>query len=188
MKINSRKLTLLAMCIAINFVTSWLSVIFKLPIYLDTIGTIMAGFAFGPTYGLVTGVITAFVNTIGDPIALYFMPNQMLVGYIAGYAKFLKEKNSYKKLYQALVVSVPAAIVSSLIATYIFGTVTTAGSSYIVQFLRAALNLSDYLIVLIVQLATDYVDKLIIILLVAKIYNMESFQKILERDRYRLKK
>ncbi|MGI5948701.1 ECF transporter S component [Peptoniphilus sp.] len=188
MKINSRKLTILAMCIAINLVGAWIALIFKLPIYLDSIGTIMAGFSFGPGFGIITGVITSFVNMLGDPIAIYFLPTQLIVGYIAGAVTVLKEKNSYKKIYQAFIMSIPAAISSALIATYVFGTVTTAGSSYIVQFLRATLNMSDFLIVFIVQIVTDYADKFIGIFLVAKIYNMEAFQKILERDRYRLKK
>ena len=186
MKVNSRKITILAMCIAINLVGSWIALILKLPVYLDSIGTIMAGFAFGPIFGLITGVLTAFVNTIGDPIALYFMPTQLIVGFIAGYVKSLKEKNSYKKLYRTLIMSVPAAISSAFIATYLFGTVTTAGSSYIVQFLRAILDLSDFVIVFITQLITDYADKLISILLVSKVYNMAAFRKVLERDRYRL--
>ena len=65
MKFSTKKITLLALCIAINMVGSWIGVVVKLPIYLDSIGTIMAGFAFGPFFGVLAGLITAFVNTIG---------------------------------------------------------------------------------------------------------------------------
>lgn len=84
MKITTKKVTLLALCIAINMVGSWLGVVLKLPIYVDSIGTIMAGFVFGPVFGILAGIVTAFVNTIGDPIALYFMPTQIVVGFTAG--------------------------------------------------------------------------------------------------------
>ena len=181
MKIPTKKITLIGLCIAINMVAAWIAVILKFPIYLDSIGTIMAGFAFGPLFGVLSGVISAFVNTIGDPIALYFMPTQIIVGFTAGYFKFLKRDDYKSKLYLTPFMSIPAAISSALVATYLFGTVTTAGSSYIVQALRAVMDLPDFVIVFIIQIITDYADKLISILLVSKVYNMYAFQDILGR-------
>ena len=181
MKISTKKITILALCIAINMVGSWIGVLIKLPVYLDSIGTIMAGFTFGPIFGLLTGMITALVNTIGDPIALYFMPTQLIVGFTAGYFKFLKRDDYISKFYLTPFMSIPAAISSALIATYLFGTVTTAGSSYIVQALRAVMDLPDFVIVFVIQIITDYADKLISILLVSKVYNMGAFQNILKK-------
>ncbi|MFR7873586.1 ECF transporter S component [Peptoniphilus sp. HMSC062D09] len=181
MKITSKKITFMALCIAINSVSAWLAVVLKLPVYLDSIGTIMAGFSFGPAFGILTGIISAFANSIGDPIAIYFMPTQIVVGFTAGYFKFLKRDDIVSKLYLAPAMSLPAAISSALIATYLFGTVTTAGSSYIVQALRAIMDISDFAIVLGVQIITDYADKLLSILLVSKIYNMNAFQDILRK-------
>ena len=181
MKFTSKKITFMALCIAINSVSAWLAVVLKLPVYLDSIGTIMAGFSFGPAFGILTGIISAFANSIGDPIAIYFMPTQIVVGFTAGYFKFLKRDDIVSKLYLAPAMSLPAAISSALIATYLFGTVTTAGSSYIVQALRALMDISDFAIVLGVQIITDYADKLLSILLVSKIYNMNAFQDILRK-------
>lgn len=181
MKITSKKITFMALCIAINSVSAWFAVVLKLPVYLDSIGTIMAGFSFGPAFGILTGIISAFANSIGDPIAIYFMPTQIVVGFTAGYFKFLKRDDIVSKLYLAPAMSLPAAISSALIATYLFGTVTTAGSSYIVQALRAIMDISDFAIVLGVQIITDYADKLLSILLVSKIYNMNAFQDILRK-------
>lgn len=181
MKFTSKKITFMALCIAINSVSAWLAVVLKLPVYLDSIGTIMAGFSFGPAFGILTGIISAFANSIGDPIAIYFMPTQIVVGFTAGYFKFLKRDDIVSKLYLAPAMSLPAAISSALIATYLFGTVTTAGSSYIVQALRAIIDISDFAIVLGVQIITDYADKLLSILLVSKVYNMNAFQEILRK-------
>ena len=181
MKFTSKKITFMALCVAINSVSAWLAVVLKLPVYLDSIGTIMAGFSFGPAFGILTGIISAFANSIGDPIAIYFMSTQIVVGFTAGYFKFLKRDDIVSKLYLAPAMSLPAAISSALIATYLFGTVTTAGSSYIVQALRAIMDISDFAIVLGVQIITDYADKLLSILLVSKIYNMNAFQDILRK-------
>ncbi|MBU5670150.1 ECF transporter S component [Peptoniphilus sp. MSJ-1] len=180
MKINTKTLTMLALCVAINMAGSMIGVLVKIPVYLDSIGTIMAGFTFGPIFGLLTGVITAFVNTIGDPVALYFMPTQLIVGFTAGYFTFLKKDDVKSKFYLTPVMSIPAAISSALIATYLFGTVTTAGSSYIVQAIRAVVDFPDFLVVLVIQIITDYADKLISILLVSKVYNMNAFQNLIK--------
>ena len=181
MKISTKKITILALCIAMNMVGSWIGLMVKLPVYLDSIGTVMAGFAFGPLFGILAGVITALVNTISDPVALYFMPTQIIVGFTAGYFKFLKREDFLSKFYLTPAMSIPAAISSALIATYLFGTVTTAGSSYIVQALRAIIDISDFVIVLGVQIITDYLDKLLSIILVSKIYNMNAFKNILNK-------
>ena len=181
MKISTKKITILALCVAMNMVGSWIGLMIKLPVYLDSIGTVMAGFAFGPVFGILAGLITALVNTISDPVALYFMPTQIIVGFTAGYFKFLKRDDFLSKFYLAPAMSIPAAISSALIATYLFGTVTTAGSSYIVQALRALMDISDFVIVLGVQIITDYLDKLLSIILVSKIYNMNAFKNILNK-------
>lgn len=181
MKISTKKITILALCVAMNMVGSWIGLMIKLPVYLDSIGTVMAGFCFGPVFGILAGVITALVNTISDPVALYFMPTQIIVGFTAGYFKFLKREDFLSKFYLTPAMSIPAAISSALIATYLFGTVTTAGSSYIVQALRAIMDISDFVIVLGVQIITDYLDKLLSIILVSKIYNMNAFKDILNK-------
>ena len=181
MKISTKKITILALCVAMNMVGSWIGLMIKLPVYLDSIGTVMAGFAFGPVFGILAGLITALVNTISDPVALYFMPTQIIVGFTAGYFKFLKREDFISKFYLTPAMSIPAAISSALIATYLFGTVTTAGSSYIVQALRALMDISDFVIVLGVQIITDYLDKLLSIILVSKIYNMNAFKNILNK-------
>ena len=181
MKISTKKITILALCVAMNMVGSWIGLMIKLPVYLDSIGTVMAGFAFGPVFGILAGLITALVNTISDPVALYFMPTQIIVGFTAGYFKFLKREDFISKFYLTPAMSIPAAISSALIATYLFGIVTTAGSSYIVQALRAIKDISDFVIVLGVQIITDYLDKLLSIILVSKIYNMNAFKNILNK-------
>jgi len=180
MKINTKTITMLALCVAINMIGSMIGVLVKIPVYLDSIGTIMAGFSFGPVFGVITGIVTAFVNTIGDPVALYFMPTQIIVGFTAGYFTFLKKDDIKSKFYLTPAMSIPAAISSALIATYLFGTVTTAGSSYIVQAIRAVVDFPDFLVVLVIQIITDYADKLLSILLVSKVYNMNAFQNLIK--------
>lgn len=178
MKVNTKVLVLSALCVAMNFAGSFVALVLKLPVYLDSVGTVMSAFLFGPVVGIVTGVVTSFINMIFDPVALYFMPTQIIVGIIAGLFVKLKKGSLKEKIIYTLILSLPAAISSSLIATYLFGTVTTAGSSYIVQALRAV-GVSDFIAVFVIQIITDYFDKLICVLLDSKILKLMSNRNIM---------
>src|SRR5699024_11761918 len=47
-KLSTKIITILALCIALNIVGSNIALLLKLPIYLDTIGTILAASLAGP--------------------------------------------------------------------------------------------------------------------------------------------
>ena len=57
--ISAQKIALIALFIVINIVGGHLALYTKLPIYLDTIGTLLGSAFFGPVGGLITGVLTA---------------------------------------------------------------------------------------------------------------------------------
>ena len=66
-KIFSTKIALIALFIVINIVGGHLALYTRLPIYLDTIGTLLGSAFFGPVGGVITGVLTALINgTTGD--------------------------------------------------------------------------------------------------------------------------
>ena len=48
---NVKRLTLIALAVAINIVGSKISLLLSLPIYLDSIGTMLAGITMGPLAG-----------------------------------------------------------------------------------------------------------------------------------------
>ena len=56
--------------VAVNFVGGQLASILKLPMYLDTIGTIFAAMLCGPWVGAVTGGLTNVVTGIANPVTL----------------------------------------------------------------------------------------------------------------------
>ena len=60
--------------VAVNFVGGQLASILKLPMYLDTIGTIFAAMLCGPWVGAVTGGLTNVVTGIANPVNFAFIP------------------------------------------------------------------------------------------------------------------
>ena len=83
---KSLKLTIMGIGIALNIIGAFIALNLRLPIYLDSIGTIMVGFVLGPVYGMVTGVLGSVVSGITfDIYSLYFAPVQIFTGFFAGY-------------------------------------------------------------------------------------------------------
>lgn len=145
---------------------------------MDGLGTVLIAFVLGPKWGALTGLLSACTNGMFDIYSLYFSPAQILLGFISGSIPKLKTGTLKDKILLNFVVAIPVCLVSSFIAAKLFGTVTSSGSSYIVQLLRG-FGLNDVLAVFVVQFITDYFDKLFAILIVSKIVNSKGFKSIL---------
>ena len=50
-KSGTMRLTMAAFCVTLNFVGAYIALCLKLPVYLDSIGTILAGAVLGPMQG-----------------------------------------------------------------------------------------------------------------------------------------
>lgn len=168
MKDNKIKLlTYLPICIVINIVGAFIAVQFKLPIYLDTIGTFMASFLFGPLYGAIAGGLTSLINGISfDPASLYFTPVQIIVGFSAGMLYKHGMFNGVKKIPATIIVTVLGSIVSSAIAAFVFNGVTSSGSAYIVAVLKN-MGVDVFKAVFSTQIFTDIIDKAVAVFVVS---------------------
>ena len=93
---NIRNLTLVAMGISLNVIGALIALTLRLPIYLDSIGTILIACLLGSKYAVMTGVCGSLVSGFTfDPYSIYFAPVQLSTGLLAGlmYNKgFLKGK------------------------------------------------------------------------------------------------
>lgn len=163
-KISVHKITLIALAIVINIVGSYIALVLHLPIYLDSMGTIMTAILLGPFYGLFPGVLSALVTGMtSDIYAFYYMPVGIVLGVMTG---FVFQKNKSNKLFvKAFCISIPASLISACITANVFGGITSSGSTMLVQLL-AKTPLGLTLSCLIVQFFTDYFDRLLSLWLV----------------------
>lgn len=168
---NVRILTLMALSIAINFLGETIALWLRLPIYLDSIGTIFAGALGGPIIGLLTGLSSGVLSGVTtDIFSLYYAPVQIVTGVMAGLllrGKIIK-RGSWKLPGLALLVSLPSTVAASFITVRLFGGITSSGSSMIVQVLHG-LGLNQTLSVILVQAGTDYLDRLLSVAVVAAV-------------------
>ena len=168
---SAQKIALIALFIVINIVGGHLALYTRLPVYLDTIGTLLGSAFFGPIGGVITGVLTALINgATGDLFSIYYMPSQITVALMAGlvYKKF-KPTDIKNIWWLALVISLPATIVSTIITVMLFHGITSSGSSMIVQVLHG-MGINEFVAVFLVQVGTDYLDRLIGVYVVAIVY------------------
>lgn len=87
-KLNSIALALIPLAIAINIIGGQVAKTLRLPIYLDSIGTVMSGVLLGPWVGLLTGLLSNTIWTLSglDTFAIWFSPVAGLIGLVAGFA------------------------------------------------------------------------------------------------------
>lgn len=162
-KISTYKITVIALAAVINLVGGQIALLLRLPIYLDSIGTILIGAVLGPIYGVIPGLISGILSGITmDIYALYFMPVQLITGLMAGLVFRTGYIKKWKLPIGAMIITIPGTIVSSCISAYLFGGVTSSGSSIIVLFLRK-LGFDMVSSVFMVQVFTDYLDRILAI-------------------------
>jgi energy-coupling factor transport system substrate-specific component len=89
-RLNTLGIVLIPVCIAINFVGHAIATTLKLPLFLDSIGTILGGILAGPWVGGLAGFITNLISsgTI-DPIAAPYSVISLALGFAAGIAGYL---------------------------------------------------------------------------------------------------
>ena len=141
-KINVQKICLIAFAICINFVGGQIALFLKLPIYLDSIGTV-------------------FIASI-----LYYAPVGIVLGFVTGlvYRKFQPKK--WQIFPAAVAITLPSTLISSCITAFLFGGITSSGSSILVQLLSKT-PLGMVASCFVVQFVTDYIDRVLCLALAA---------------------
>jgi energy-coupling factor transport system substrate-specific component len=84
-RLGSPGIALIPICIGLNFATHTVAVGLKLPLFGDTIGTVLSGVLAGPWVGASVGLLTNLVssNTV-DPIAAPYSVVSVAIGFAAG--------------------------------------------------------------------------------------------------------
>ncbi|MBQ0267265.1 ECF transporter S component [Providencia huaxiensis] len=137
--ISSRTLTLIVFSIAINMVIGQLSSMLKLPIFLDSIGTLICALLAGPWVALLSGLLTNLLwGLLSGPIAAAFAPVAMMIGLSAG---LLARAGGFRTLprviLSGIVITFALMIVAVPIRTYLFAGTTGSGADFFVAYFHA---------------------------------------------------
>ena len=164
---NARLLALLPAAIAINLVVGGLVNALGLPLYLDSIGTILATVLAGPAVGLLAGalgqVLFGLINGYQwIPFGIIQVVIAGLAGLAATHAGF---RSIGRTLAWGLLTGLVAGVLSSVISYVLFKGVTATGTTAVVALL-VQFGWSLAVAVTASSVALDLVDKAAAFLLV----------------------
>lgn len=147
--------------VAVNVVGGQLASLLKLPMYLDTIGTIFTAIIAGPWVGAVTGLLTNIVTGILNPVNFWFIHVNIIAGLVTG---ALARKGWFAVWWKGLIATVIMALVTTIASAppvvYVYGGVTGSGTSLITAVLMAS-GQSIWASVLSVEIIWTTLDRII---------------------------
>ena len=80
-QVSTIKITITALCAVINIVGAYIALALRLPVYLDSIGTVLNSVLFGPVFGMWTACLSGiFSGVTSDVYSFYFIPVGMIIG------------------------------------------------------------------------------------------------------------
>lgn len=133
-------LALIPLAIVINIVVGQLIVLLKLPVYLDSIGTVLVGALAGPWAGALTGILSNIIWSfiIGN---LTILPFAIVAGVIGLMAGFFASRGVFRSIAwtiaAGLATGAVAAVISAPILVYVNGGVSGSGTDLIVAAAQA---------------------------------------------------
>ncbi len=152
----------IALGAALNVAVGYLAGLLKLPLYLDSIGTVLVAVLCGWVYGLLAGIASLVVLSLTQtPTVIAYAGTSVTVAVLsAAFARFGYMKNHVATLMWGLVIGLACAAASTPITTFLYGGVSLAGSDAVTTFFKAS-GMPLWKSVLLGGLVTDPADKII---------------------------
>ena len=131
-----------AVCIALNVSLNKISTVLQLPVFMDTVGTVLSGAMVPPAYSILVGIVSNLIGgVVTHPAIPFYIGSQVVVSLlsIAGF-----RRGWFDTLPAAiglgLAIGIVTAIVSAPITALVFGGVTEPGATALNAVLLAAGN------------------------------------------------
>ncbi|MEA5050932.1 MAG: hypothetical protein VB021_05615 [Oscillospiraceae bacterium] len=165
-KIDKLSLFLIPIGIAVNFIGGQIAILLKLPIYLDSIGTIVVAALCGYWPGILVGLISNILNAISSPTTLFYAPLNMAFAVVA---VILSKKGWFKSLWKTLLSSLIFAFIGggigACITWIVYGFDFGSGVSSMFSIpLHEVVGLPKFLAQFIAEFCMDVLDKVLTVL------------------------
>src|SRR2546423_7853134 len=181
------RLVAIALCAALNFAIGNIVYLVKLPIYLDSIGTILCALLIFPDRfaAIACAFIAGFIGVILsgiiiNPFLPWFTLTVLAIALVSALLTGLATETFRarplvvsalvgKVIVCGVITGLVSAVVSASVVVYLFGGVTGSGSAFVVAFfLKTGQQLMNS--ALLSGIATEPIDKSLQVLLAALLY------------------
>ncbi|QDP41378.1 ECF transporter S component [Radiobacillus deserti] len=171
---NIMAMLLIPVGVAINIVGFQIASVLKLPIFLDTIGTILIGVIAGPWVAVLAGLVTNLINGIFNPVWFPYAIVSIAIGFVTG---LLTRKGMFqnipKALISAVIITFITIITSAPITVLVYGGATGNTSALITATFLAA-GQQIWSAVFSSTIITEVGDKIISVMIVYFIVRLMS--------------
>lgn len=159
---TTRTLVLMAIGIALNMALGQVASLVNLPVFLDSLGTMIVALLCGPIIGGLTGFVTNLLwGLISSPTAAFFSPVALTIGVVAG---LLARAGMFRTIWQAAIsgaiIAVALAFVAVPIRIYLFGGVTGSGADFLTAYLLQV-GQSLFGSVIVTVITSNLLDKIV---------------------------
>lgn len=100
-------------CILINYIGKVVADTFMLPLWLDSIGTVLAAYVFGPVCGAIVGATVNVIYSLHSGIALLYGLTNIIVGVTVG---ICAKKDFFKHVFGVLSTAFLVTLLSVLVS------------------------------------------------------------------------
>ncbi|MEE1620118.1 ECF transporter S component [Zafaria sp. Z1313] len=166
-ELPTEAVVLIPAALALNIVLGQFVGSVMLPLYLDSIGTVLVGFLAGRRAGAATGLMGTLIWSLFNPTVLPFAAGAGLIGFLAGTAaRWGLVRRVYLAPVAGLATGVVAGVVSAPVAAFVFGGTSGVGTGALVAAFR---SMGDGLLSAVTKqaLISDPGDKAVVFLAVA---------------------
>ncbi|MBR0138111.1 MAG: hypothetical protein IJM15_06860 [Erysipelotrichaceae bacterium] len=162
---------LLPTCVALNYAGGMIREMLKVPLFLDTGGTLLACFIAGPWVGLLCAALNAVVMAITlGPLNLLTVIPTGIIALIVGFAAKKGITKTWPGLILTLIAEQPfACAASAYVYTYIYGGFTGGGQDVMHAFF---VNVTKDLFTssFVAELVTGFLDKFVLTIVLMLIF------------------
>ena len=167
-------LLLITAGILINLIGAKLALFFRLPLFLDSIGTVLVAVLGGYMPGIAVGFLTNVLNGLSDFTTSYYSSISVLIAICSAW---LAGKGAFRRLPQLFLTAIVLALIGgglgSLLTWFLYGGGIGDGiSAPIARSIYATGKLSPFLSQFIADLLIDLADKLLTVLFAALVFRL----------------
>ena len=162
----ARTIGLIPVALVLNIVLGQVVGAVGLPLYLDTVGTVLIAALAGPLAGLTTGALSSVVWGLVNPAALPFAAGSALTGLLAGWAiRHGAFRNILRAILAGLLLGLVTGAIAAPVAAFVYGGTAGVGTGAVVSLLR---EMGNSLIgsVTLQSFISDPLDKAIVMVIV----------------------
>ena len=115
LRLSTASLVLIPAAVGINYIGKMFAQLLKLPLWLDSIGTILASFLAGPIIGALAGLINNVIYGLTmDPVSFIYGLTSIAIGLVAG---ILARKGFISGWGKAVVLGILIGLTAAIVST-----------------------------------------------------------------------